>query len=1045
MSIWSRIERRISDFADGFLPEEFQRELAEARSLLAEGQTEAVEKALETILAAHPEHPNTMIMVGAIYLEMGQLDAARKTFEQILAQRPQLPEALIGSAEAALQLGAMTSAIRQFRSAVDVADGDRDVLSLAYRGLGRAYRHNQDLDKAVRELRKAVAEKPRDILARAALGEALLAAPRISTEEARRHLRAVVAEADAISESKSSGQGWDSAMGTVIAYLSLGRIALRDNDGEQARDYFTKARDLLLVESPDSEHVRRRRGRVYDGYTFEAHMGLGDAALIVGDMEHAREYYHHAIEIRPQDASAHARLADAERASGDIDAAIASYDRALAIEPRVDIQRRALDAAIETEAVDTAVRLANDIFATDIADSRAMVARALGMMQQKQFDAARTTFQSAMTSGSEIEAHLGLARLELVSDASHAAGTRAAATAMGALRLEPNHERARALLAQARERELGDAGPSATDDGVAMYRLAEQLQRMTVARNELAELTSAVSRAAADLDQPLLITVMGEFSSGKSTFVNAIIGDNVAPTGITPTTATINVLKYGRERGGRIVYRDGTVDVLEWDALFAALHALDDKRALDIQQVEILYPLPQLERIHIVDTPGMNSIQKEHEEVARNFIVRADAVVWLFTAAQAGKASERRALERIHREGKRVLGVLNKVDQLAGGDIDALVDYVQNQLGALVEAVVPISARNALAHRHGVSDDAQQVFGNENGADAGDQNGNRSDGNWQALDHELETRFLAQARELKREACGRRLAEAIMQARQILRPLCDRARTAADTLRQAADTLRTEAVADFIDNIVLNQRNSLQDAIIELYRRAAREIMSLARPRLLPFGSHSATPADREYLISMLDTGYESALEQTRGVVLSGLREHAANALAAVNQFSSLWNGSSGGIVGLAGDAVSDVSRTIDDAVRLVSAQVFDAALGYLRGYVRGGYVGNFFQHALPKMELSEDAVYQVLRTSAPDLDAEIALRLAKSGVAAIESIVERLDYWASVAEVAVYDIEAGPLKALDHMASGPLAVYFRTATTSKRVAKSDENYGASS
>ena len=50
-------------------------------------------------------------------------------------------------------------------------------------------------------------------------------------------------------------------------------------------------------------------------------------------------------------------------------------------------------------------------------------------------------------------------------------------------------------------------------------------------------------------DRPLLVTVMGEFNSGKSTFVNALLGEEVAPMGITPTTATINLLKYGREQG----------------------------------------------------------------------------------------------------------------------------------------------------------------------------------------------------------------------------------------------------------------------------------------------------------------------------------------------------------------------------------------------------------------------------------------------------------------------------------------------------------------
>ena len=105
------------------------------------------------------------------------------------------------------------------------------------------------------------------------------------------------------------------------------------------------------------------------------------------------------------------------------------------------------------------------------------------------------------------------------------------------------------MLAEARAAEL--RRPRADGDRGARGVPREDRR----ARRELGHFVGEVARAAANLDQPLLVTVMGEFSSGKSSFVNAFIGADVAPTGITPTTATINVVSYGRERGGRIIAR----------------------------------------------------------------------------------------------------------------------------------------------------------------------------------------------------------------------------------------------------------------------------------------------------------------------------------------------------------------------------------------------------------------------------------------------------------------------------------------------------------
>jgi tetratricopeptide (TPR) repeat protein/GTPase Era involved in 16S rRNA processing len=994
MSFWSRIERRLTELADELLPDDFRDELGAARSLLDAGRAAEAVRALEHLVVQRPDHASALALLGAARLEIGDFSGARAAFEDALRLRADAAEALLGLAQAALVLGQLDTAIDGFRGAVRTAGGDRGVLALAYRGLGMAYRQRNEIDKAVRELRKALAENPGDLLAHAALGEALLADPRISTEEARYHLDLAVRPPDAGDEGERTDRDRDNAR--VLAALALGRLALADEDGELAAHHFTQVLDALAQNPHASSEARATPGaRLHDldhaAFQREALIGLGDAALRLGEAEVAHQRYLQALALAPRTAAVHARIGDAQRQARDFDAALASYERSLAIAQDRLVLGRALDTALEAGVVDTAVRLANDMLAIDPRDARAAVAHGLGLAKQGQYEAARVTFRAALEAGGALEAHLALGRLELglalgiahgqpSGERDRGAASLAAAEALAALRRAPSDPRARALLAEARAGELLPGELDAPDAATGLHRVAAELRRLALARGELSAIAGDAAQAAADFDQPLLVTVMGEFSSGKSTFVNAFIGHDVAPTGITPTTATINIVKYGREPGGRISFRDGTIEPLQWSELGDALHALDADRARRIDVVEILFPLPQLERVNIVDTPGLNSILPEHEEVARGFIARADAVIWVFTASQAGKASERRALERIREEGKRVLGVLNKRDQLTAHDVAELVSYVQAELGGLVELVVPVSARAALT--------------------------SAGDSNWPALEAALESRFFAQARELKRDALARRLAAVLARARAIVAPGRTQALDAAAALRREADTL-ADACTSFIDRVVLAQRTALQEATAALYRQAAREVLELVRPRQLPFGSHRATSADRAYLIALLDSGYELALEQCRRQVLQALEVQRARAIHAISAVAGT----------LGADAVSDVIRTADDALRLVTAQVFDATRAFLRGYVRGGYVANFFRRELPKLELVEDAAYDALVRGSPDLDAELALRLATAGTTAISALGDRLAHWADVAEVMAYDVEVGVGRALDELA----------------------------
>jgi tetratricopeptide (TPR) repeat protein len=885
-----------------------------------------------------------------VRLETGAFEDASQLFLRALALHPEDAQALLGRGEATLALGQEEQARAAFRAAVEAAAGDREVLAAAYRGLGISYRRARDLDKAIRELRKAVAEDPRDALARAQLGDALLAHPDVSLEEARRHLdRATRAEEP-----------------PALAWLALGQLALFDGDARSAKAAYGKAAERASARGSRDERV-------------QAFLGLGDAALALGEPTAAFEQFLRALELAPERADIHARAGDARRLARDYEPALECYRRALAYGAGSDVLERALAVALEGEQIGAAAELAAKLSAQQPGNPHALVAAALSRIDAGALDDADAMLAAALRAGDDPEVHLALGKLALAAESGPEGGGRAAVEALAALRVKPSCRRARSLLATARARQFSVAAPAAGREHPV--ELATALARTCLTRPELSALAGEAQQAVNDFDQPLQVTVMGEFSSGKSSFVNAFIGEEVAPTGITPTTATINVVKYGRTRAGRIRYRDGGTREVRWEDLFAELSALSAAAARDVSLVEILLPLDDLMRVNIVDTPGLNSILPEHEEVARAFIARSDAIIWLFSAGQAGKASERDALRAFEREGKRVLGVLNKIDQLSQQEIEEATAHVAGKLGALVEVVVPLSARRALEHR---------------------ASGEGDDGNFAALGSALEQRFFQRARELKQEGVHRRLVELLRRARIQVGQRRAAAQEAANGLTAAA-ALAAQARQEYTRKLVPEERRRLVEGAAELCRRAAREVLELVQPRRLPFGSHSATPADRDYLISVLETGFEALLEPSRRRVVQALRQASRESSSGVGEAAEL--------VGV--DLAFDVRITIDDAVELVEASVFDRCQAYLRGYVRGGYVDAFFRRDLPKLELSEDAVYHALYRDAPDIDGELRGPLAAAGASALGRITDRLTHFAAVAEVLAYDIEVGVERAL--------------------------------
>ncbi len=206
------------------------------------------------------------------------------------------------------------------------------------------------------------------------------------------------------------------------------------------------------------------------------------------------------------------------------------------------------------------------------------------------------------------------------------------------------------------------------DEKQALAEIRLELSRLDVPREALDTLQQAILQ----LDELFLIVVVGEFNAGKSALVNALLGERLLPEGVTPTTSRVTLVKWGEQAAENVVDQD-----------FATY----------------THPLPLLQELNIVDTPGTNAVIRRHERLTDEFVPRSDLVLFVTSTERPMTESERLFLERIRAWGKKIVFALNKSDildsQAAVDEVRSLVlDHATQALGITPELFM-VSARLA--------------------------------------------------------------------------------------------------------------------------------------------------------------------------------------------------------------------------------------------------------------------------------------------------------------------------------------------------------------
>lgn len=196
--------------------------------------------------------------------------------------------------------------------------------------------------------------------------------------------------------------------------------------------------------------------------------------------------------------------------------------------------------------------------------------------------------------------------------------------------------------------------------------------------------TGPLKQALQDLDGPFLLVVAGEFNSGKSSLLNALLGKELLREGVTPTTDKIQLIAYGAESRSKV---------------------------LEPGLIALYLPHPLLKDVHLVDTPGTNAVLKNHQVLTERFLPRADLILFTTSADRPFTASERDFIELIRDWGKKLVLVVNKLDLLSEEEAAEVLEFVRRQAEQSLGLEAPVFGVSARRARSGEDGGVKQLEG----------------------------------------------------------------------------------------------------------------------------------------------------------------------------------------------------------------------------------------------------------------------------------------------------------------------------------------------
>jgi len=191
-------------------------------------------------------------------------------------------------------------------------------------------------------------------------------------------------------------------------------------------------------------------------------------------------------------------------------------------------------------------------------------------------------------------------------------------------------------------------------------------------------------------DKRLNLAVLGQFKRGKSTVINALLGEALLPTGIVPLTAIPTFIEWGRDPLIRVSFQSGC-GIEEYrpnsaqetrDQLFKFVaEEANPKNRLGVAKVMLFYPARFLRRgVVLIDTPGIGSTYRHNTDAALDALQDCDVALFVISADPPITEAEVDYLKAVRGKVAHVIFVLNKADHLQPHERQIATDFLERAI-----------------------------------------------------------------------------------------------------------------------------------------------------------------------------------------------------------------------------------------------------------------------------------------------------------------------------------------------------------------------------
>lgn len=250
---------------------------------------------------------------------------------------------------------------------------------------------------------------------------------------------------------------------------------------------------------------------------------------------------------------------------------------------------------------------------------------------------------------------------------------------------------------------VGGAPHSSSADSTGTLDTAGKLRRVGELAREFS--SQRVSEEATNLSDRLregrfYVACIGQFKRGKSTLLNALVGDSVLPTGVVPITTVPTIVRYGKVRRARVRFQsDKWTELIPEELTQYVSEEHNPENAKGVAGVEVFVPSPLLaDGMCFVDTPGLGSIFAGNTAATQAFVPHIDAAIIVVGADPPIAGEELALVQEVGKQVQHLIVVLNKADRTSDAERQVAVPFTRKVLEKrLARPIGPIYEISAAA------------------------------------------------------------------------------------------------------------------------------------------------------------------------------------------------------------------------------------------------------------------------------------------------------------------------------------------------------------